>query len=180
MPFAAWSSDGDHSGHNHDAATVQHGDIIIKGAWTRQTPPGAKVGGGYLTITNEGQTADRLTGGAAAFAASVEIHEMSVNDGVMKMAELADGLEIEPGQTVVLKPGGFHIMFMGLSEIPMEGDTVNVTLTFANAGEVSLNMPVAAIGATSLDGKANAHGGHNHSHGDHTHDHDHDHGTESN
>ncbi|EFL89508.1 copper chaperone PCu(A)C [Ahrensia sp. R2A130] len=127
--------------------TVKVGDLEIVGAWTRQTPPNAKVGGGYLTVTNNGTTADRLIGGSANFAGRVEVHEMSVTDGIMKMAELKDGLTIEPGATVQLKPGSFHLMFMEMKASPKEGDTVPVTLTFANAGEVTVQMPVAAIGA---------------------------------
>lgn len=139
---------------------VKVGDLELKGAWTRQTPPNAKVGGGYVTITNNGTTADRLVGGSAEFAGRVEVHEMSVTDGVMKMAELKDGLTIEPGQTVELKPGSFHLMFMSMKETPKQGDTVSVTLTFANAGEAVVEMPVAAIGAGSPKGKTMDHSGH--------------------
>ena len=127
------------------------GDITVSAAWTRQTPPGAKVAGGYLTLTNKGTEPDRLIGGMAAFAGRVEIHEMAVTDGVMRMAPVEGGLVVPPGGTVVLKPGGFHVMFMDLRESPQEGDTVPVTLTFERAGDILVEMPVAAIGAPSPD-----------------------------
>ena len=163
---------GDHSPIQHASMkmgeTVKVGDIELKGAWTRQTPPNAKVGGGYVTITNTGETADRLIGGSAEFAGRVEVHEMSVTDGVMKMAELKNGLTIEPGQTVQLKPGSFHIMFMAMKETPKEGDTVSVTLTFAKAGDAVVKMPVAAIGAGAPKGMKMDHSGHGHSGHDHS------------
>ena len=137
-----------------DDATVTAGDLSITKAWTRQAPPRARVGGGYLTITNNGSEADRLVGGAAAFAGRVEIHEMAVTDGVMRMAPIEGGLEIAPGATVELKPGGYHVMFMAMTESPTEGDTVPVTLVFERAGEVTVRMPVAAIGAKTMGGEA--------------------------
>ena len=138
-----------------DATMV--GDLKIENAWTRATPPRAKVGGGYVTITNTGSEADRLVSGSVAFAGVVEIHEMAVTDGVMKMRPLADGLEIPAGETVTLKPGGFHIMFMKLKEGLVEGETVSATLTFEKAGPVELKFQVAPVGA-----KKSGHGGHTH------------------
>ena len=134
--------------------TATIGDIRIEAAWTRQTPPGARAGGGYATITNTGTEPDVLIGGSAPFTNRFEVHEMSVTDGVMRMAELADGLAIPPGETVELRPGGFHLMFIDMTEPPVEGTTVPVTLEFARAGTVTLDLPVAAIGATAPDGAA--------------------------
>ena len=134
----------DHADH---ASMTTHGTLQLIDPWTRQTPPGARVAGGYVTIVNEGDTADRLTGGSAPFAGRVEIHTMSVEDGVMRMAKLPDGLAVAPGETVELKPGGLHIMFMDLITPPREGEPVEVTLTFEKAGPVRLTLPVAPIGA---------------------------------
>ena len=131
--------------------TAKAGDLTISAAWTRQAPPGAKVGGGYLVVRNDGTEPDRLIGGAAAFAGRVEIHEMAVSDGVMRMAPIEGGLEIAPGATVELKPGGYHVMFMEMTDTPRRGDTVPVTLTFQRAGDVTVQMPVAAIGAPGPD-----------------------------
>ena len=146
------------------SAPVAVGDLVIRDAWTRQSPPGARAGGGYATITNNGGAADRLIGGSTPFSERFEVHEMSVTDGVMRMGEIDGGLEIGPGETVELKPGGFHLMFIDVTEPPVEGDTVPVTLLFERAGEVTLDLPVAAIGATAPDGPAmkggTDHGGH--------------------
>lgn len=129
------------------SATV--GDLAIAAAWVRGTPPGAPVAAGYLTITNRGTASDRLVGGAAPFARRVEVHEMSVADGMMQMRPVADGLEIAPGTTATLSPGGTHVMFIGVTAPPRPGDTVPVTLRFRTAGEVTVAMPVSAVGAQS-------------------------------
>ena len=132
-----------------EGATATIGDLVISDAWTRQSPPGARAGGGYATITNTGTQSDVLVGGSAPFAERFEVHEMSGTDGVMRMAELAEGLAIGPGQTVRLEPGGFHLMFLDMTEPPVAGTRVPVTLRFERAGEVTLDLPVAAIGATA-------------------------------
>jgi copper(I)-binding protein len=116
------------------AADVKAGALEITAAWSRATPKGAKVGGGYLKITNTGTQPDRLTGGSMAAADKVEVHEMSMKNGVMKMQELANGLEIKPGETVELKPGGLHLMFVNLKKPLTEGEHVKATLNFAKAG----------------------------------------------
>jgi copper(I)-binding protein len=81
------------------------GNLEIDRPWSRATPKGAKVASGYVKITNSGSTPDRLIGGTFAPSRVVELHEMSVERGVMKMRELKGGLEIKPGATVELKPG---------------------------------------------------------------------------
>jgi copper(I)-binding protein len=90
------------------------GDIEIVHPWTRATPPAARAGGGYLTVTNHGQTADRLVGVSSPASGRVEIHTMEVAGGAMKMREFPDGLAIPPGKTVKLEPGGFHLMLIDL------------------------------------------------------------------
>ena len=137
---------------------VTHGALRIENAWTRQTPPGARAGGGYVTITNTGEEVDRLIGGSAPFAERFELHEMSVADGGMRMKEIEGGLAIGPGETVVLEPGGAHLMFLGLTEPPVAGSKVAVTLRFERAGEVTLDAWVAPIGARSPDATASGHG----------------------
>jgi periplasmic copper chaperone A len=138
--------------------TYKVGALVIVAPWTRATPGGAQVGGGYLVVTNTGAEADRLIGGSLPIATSVEVHEMSMADGVMKMRKLDKGLEIEPGQTVELKPGGYHIMFMGLREGLKQGQPVKGTLVFEKAGTVEVEYRVAPIGAQSGDaGKKKQH-----------------------
>ncbi|KTT92292.1 hypothetical protein NS44R_14720, partial [Mammaliicoccus sciuri] len=112
------------------AEDVKAGDLVITQAWTRATPNGAKIGGGYLTIENKGTTPDRLVSGTADVAGKVEVHEMSMDNGVMKMRALDKGLAIEPGKTVKLAPGGYHLMMFDLKNPLKQGDKVPVTLEF--------------------------------------------------
>ncbi|MDE2332381.1 MAG: copper chaperone PCu(A)C, partial [Bradyrhizobium sp.] len=118
------------------AQEVKAGDLVITQAWTRATPNGAKIGGGYLTIENKGSTPDRLLGGSTDAAGRVEVHQMTTKDGVMTMRPLGDGLTIDPGKTVKLAPGGYHLMMFDLKNPLKQGDTVPVTLKFEKAGEV--------------------------------------------
>src|SRR5579872_6293206 len=129
------------------ADDVKVGNLVITQAWSRATPGGAKVGGGYLTITNQGPTPDRLIGGSSEVAAKVQVHEMSMNNGVMTMRPVEQGLVIEPGKTVKLSPGGFHLMLLDLKGPLKQGEKVPVTLEFERAGKISLMFDVEGIGA---------------------------------
>jgi copper(I)-binding protein len=129
------------------AEEVRAGDLVIMQAWSRATPGGAKVGGGYLTIENKGSTPDRLIGGSAEVAGKVQIHEMAMNNGVMTMRPLDKGLVIEPGKTVRLAPGGYHLMLLELKGPLKQGDKVPLTLEFEKAGKVSLSLDVQGVGA---------------------------------
>jgi periplasmic copper chaperone A len=129
------------------ADEVKAGDLVITQAWSRATPGGAKVGGGYLTIENKGAAPDRLIGGSADIADKVQVHEMSMNNGVMTMRQLEKGLVIEPGKTVKLAPGGYHLMLLDLKGALKQGDQLPITLEFEKAGKVSLSLDVQSIGA---------------------------------
>ncbi|RYG00758.1 MAG: copper chaperone PCu(A)C [Caulobacteraceae bacterium] len=139
----------------HQAEVVVLGPIEITGAFTRATLPNAPVGGGFLTITNKGAEADRLVSVSTDIAKEAQIHEMAMEGDVMKMRQLKEGLEIPAGETVVLEPGGFHLMFMGLTGAIAEGDVVPVTLTFEKAGTVTVDL---TAGATAADAPAHNHG----------------------
>lgn len=125
------------------------GAIKIEVPWTRATPTGAKVAGGFMKITNTGTDPDRLIGGTATVAGKFEVHEMAMIDSVMKMRELDGGLEIKPGQSVELRPGSYHVMFMDMSQTLKEGDKVKGTLVFAKAGKIDVEYTVRALGAQS-------------------------------
>lgn len=125
------------------------GTIVVEKPFSRATPGGARVGVGYLTIINKGTTADRLVSATSPSAEKVEIHEMKMDDGVMKMRELAGGVPIEPGKRSMLAPGGNHLMLMGLKAPLKEGEKVPVTLTFEKAGKVDVALDVMGIGAQS-------------------------------
>lgn len=129
------------------------GELVITQPWSRATAGGAKVGAGYLTITNKGTASDRLVGGSLPQAGRFEIHEMKMEDGVMKMRPLAGGLEIKPGETVKLAPGGYHIMFMNLKEPLKQGETLKGELQFEKAGTVAVEYEVGSIAAKKPEAK---------------------------
>ncbi len=135
------------SGTRSHAEDISAGGLKISAAWARATPKGAPVGGGYLTITNTGTAADRLIGGTSDAATRFEIHDMSMDNGVMKMRPVDAGIEIKPGQTVELKPGGYHVMFVGLKKTFVQGDHVKAILKFEKAGDVPVDFSVEGIGA---------------------------------
>ena len=141
------------------AEDIKAGDLVISQAWSRATPNGARIGGGYLTIENKGTAADRLVGGSGDIAGRVEVHEMAVNNGVMTMRPLDKGLAIEPGKTVKLAPGGYHLMMFDLKGPLKQGDKVPVTLEFEKAGKVTLSLDVQGVGAQAPGGGMD-HSGH--------------------
>jgi len=134
------------------AQEVKAGDLVITQPWSRATPGGAKIAGGFLTIENKGAVPDRLVSGAGDIAGKVEIHEMAMNNGVMTMRPLDKGLVIEPGKTVKLAPGGYHLMLMDLKQPFKQGDKVPVTLEFEKAGKVALSLDVQGVGAQAPAG----------------------------
>jgi periplasmic copper chaperone A len=134
------------------ADDVKAGDLVISQAWSRATPNGAKIGGGYLTIENKGSAPDRLIGCSSDLAGSVQVHEMTVINGVMKMRPLDGGLTIDPGKTVKLAPGGYHLMLMELKGPLKQGDKLPVMLEFEKAGKVQVSLDVASIGAQAPAG----------------------------
>src|SRR4029078_12271937 len=109
---------------------------------SRATPGGAKVAGGFLTIENKGTAPDKLISVSADIAGKAEFHEMATDNGVMKMRALDKGLAIEPGKTVKLAPGGYHLMLQELKGPFKEGEKVPVTLTFEKAGKVAVSLDV--------------------------------------
>src|SRR5262245_9944812 len=139
------------------AADYNVGSIAIGNPWTRATPKGATVAGAYMSISNKGSAPDRLVGGSAAVAGHFEVHSMVMEQGVAKMRPVEGGLEIKPGETVELKPGGFHVMLTGLKQPLQKGAKVKGTLEFEKAGKVEIEYAVEALGAT-----APAAGGHQH------------------
>ncbi len=123
--------------------------LVIDHPWARATPPAAQVAGGYMTIRNTGDEADRLVSATAEIAGRTAIHEMVVADGVMTMRPLEEGIEIPAGGSVELKPGSFHIMLMDLAHPLVEGKTFEGTLTFENAGDVDVTYAIAPIGSAA-------------------------------
>jgi uncharacterized protein YcnI len=150
------------------AAAAQAGDIVVKQAWSRATPSGAKVASGYLTIENKGPAPDRLLGGSSDAAAKVEVHEMATRDGVMTMRELEGGLAIAPATTVKLAPGGYHLMLTDITKPLKPGDTITVTLDFEKAGKKAVTLRVLGIGAKEPDSSVPSDGTMDHEKMDHS------------
>lgn len=123
------------------------GTLEIGRPWTRATPATAQSGGGFLTVTNKGTMPDRLIAARSTASDKVEVHEMRMDGDVMRMRELEKGLEIPAGATVMLKPGGYHIMFMGLKAPFAKDARVPVTLVFEKAGSIDIVLDVEALGA---------------------------------
>lgn len=140
------------AGWSVQAAEVKAGDLVISQAWSRATPNGAKIGAGYLTIENKGATADKLIGATADISGHIEVHEMSMNNGVMKMRPVEGGLAIDPGKTVKLSPNGYHLMIMDLRSPLKQGEKVPVTLDFEKAGKVTVMLDVQGVGAQRPSG----------------------------
>jgi periplasmic copper chaperone A len=121
---------------------IAHDGVHIEDAWARFLP-GARTGVVYMTIENHSTTDDRLTAAISRIAERVELHQsMTGDDGMATMTASPDGMPIAGGATARLEPGGWHLMFMGLTTIPADGETVPVTLVFDHAGEVTLDIPV--------------------------------------
>lgn len=134
----------------HDAKL---GDLVIQHPWLRATPNGAQVAGGYLTVVNRGSVAETLIGGSLEAAGRFALHDMTVENGVMKMRP-AGTLTIPPGGSLTLSPAGTHIMFTDLKHGLKKGEEVDGTLSFAPAGTVSIRFTVEGIGARAPAGEA--------------------------
>lgn len=126
---------------------VEIGSLKIGHPWTRATPKGADVAGGFMTINNTGTTDDRLISISVSGVKRAEIHEMSMDNGMMKMRPLSNGLALPAGKKIELKPGSYHVMLIGLSDPFIEGDYIKATLSFEKAGTVEIEFVVEAQGA---------------------------------
>lgn len=122
--------------------------VKVQAAWTKATPPGAKVGSGYLVLQNTGERDDRLLRIEALFAERIEIHSISVDNGLMQMRPLDAPLVIPNREEIRLEPGGLHLMMIGLKEPLREGTKVQVTFHFERSGALVVDLPVAKSGAT--------------------------------
>jgi copper(I)-binding protein len=129
------------------AADYKAGSLEISDPWSRATPKGSSVAAGYMTIRNTGSTPDRLISGSSDVTSKFEVHEMKMENGVAKMRPVKGGLEIKPGETVELKPGSFHVMFVGLKKPLSAGDHFKATLVFEKAGTVGVDYDVLAMGS---------------------------------
>lgn len=142
------------------------GNIAVGHAYARATVPGQPSAGAYISIENKGKEADTLKSISTPVAKSAEVHTMAMDGDVMKMRE-AGSIDIKPSEKIAMTPGnGYHIMLMGLSKPLKSGDHFPMTLTFAKAGKVEVNVEVEAMNAGngnngsdmgSMGGKAAGH-----------------------
>jgi len=122
--------------------------LRVSNPFVRATPPGAKVAGAFMSIENQGKEADRLVAASSPVAGAVEIHEMTTEGGLMKMRAVK-GIDLKPGATVELRPGGYHVMLEDLKQPLKQGDQIPVLLTFEKAGVVEVKVHVEAMGAAT-------------------------------
>jgi len=127
------------------AAEYRLGQLVIEAPWVRASPPGASTAAGFLTIRNQSNSPARLVAISAAFAARAEIHEMKMAGDVMQMRPI--DLEIAPGASAELAPGGQHLMFMGLTGKLNPGGRETIRLEFEGMGEIEVEFSVEPVGA---------------------------------
>ena len=130
-------------------ATSVFAQVRIEDAWSRATPPGAKVGAGYMKIS--ASVADRLIGASSPVAARVELHVSEQKGDVMRMRQVK-AYDIPVGGVFELSPGGAHLMLVDLKAPLMAGAKVPLTLRFEKAGEVKVELQVRALGASGHQG----------------------------
>jgi copper(I)-binding protein len=143
---------------NADARDYMQGSLEIDHPWARATPDGAKNGAAYVTLKNNGKEPDTLISVQTNAADRAEVHEHVHEGGVMKMRPVSGGVSVPPGETVSFKPGGYHIMLLGLKQKLDDGKTLPLKLTFAKAGEVDVEVSIEKTG----EPKASEHHDHMH------------------
>ena len=126
------------------AETYQHGNLTIYEGRIRPTINSSATAA-YLTIHNHGSSDDRLIAVSTQVAGLAQIHSMTIENGIMKMRPLNEGIIIPAGKSVILKPHGLHLMLMRLTKPLKEGEHIEVILTFENHGTITLNLPVKKI-----------------------------------
>jgi len=131
------------SAHNYRLNT-----LTIDHPFARATPPGAKSGGAFLVVDNAGKVPDRLLRASSPAAGAVELHQMAMDNGIMKMRALS-AMDVPPGGRLELKPGGFHLMMIDIKQPFKTGDHVPLTLTFEKAGSIDVVLEVESMGAAA-------------------------------
>lgn len=128
------------------AALPAWAQVSVEQPWSRATPPGAKIGVGFLRLKNAGDAAERVIGASSPVARRVEMHVTSRDGDVMKMRQ-AESFEIPAGGSFELKPGGAHLMLMGLERPLAQGERVPLTLQLESGGALQVELTVEALGA---------------------------------
>ncbi len=129
------------------AVAAKSGGVRVENAWTRAVPAVAPVAGGFLTVVNDGDGADRLLRIETDIAQRVEIHQMRNDGGVMRMRALPEGVVVPAHGRVELKPGGYHLMLIQPKRALVEGGRFEATLVFQRAGRVKATFDVRGMDA---------------------------------
>jgi copper(I)-binding protein len=129
------------------APKAQPAGVTVQDAWARASAGAATTGAAYVTLKG-GAEADRLVSVSTPLTRMAQVHESSMEGGMMRMREVP-GIAIPPGQTVTFKPGGYHVMLMELKAPLKAGETFPLTLTFEHAAPVTVSVPVRPIGAAA-------------------------------
>lgn len=128
------------------AAAADPAGITVEQSWARASAPGSKTAAAYMTVINNSGVADRLVGASTPVANRAQFHIENDDNGVMRMREVS-AIDIEPGARFSFKPGGTHVMLVGVKEPLREGETLPLTLDFEKAGKIQVNIPIGKPGA---------------------------------
>ena len=131
---------------NEAHAQTSTNTITVEQAWVRATPSGAQTGAAYMTLINNGASADRLVSAATPAAEQVQFHRQTEDNGVSRMREVHN-VELSPGGKVIFKPGQMHMMIVGLKQPLKEGQSFPLTLQFEKAGPMDVTVPIEKVGA---------------------------------
>lgn len=125
------------------SAAASAGNITVDDPYLRVSRPNAPTGAAFMSVVNAGDTSDRLLSASSNAAKRVELHtHQKVGDGIMKMMEIEDGIDIAAGEEHVLQRGGDHVMLMGLVAPLSQGDEITIVLEFEHAGKIEVIVPV--------------------------------------
>lgn len=134
------------------SASLAHGyktgSLSIQHPWSRETSAGQSVGGGFMVVTNASAKPDRLVSATTPVAKEVQLHTMSMEGGIMRMRQVSGGITVPAKGKLEMKPGGYHLMFMGLNRPLKKGERFPVTLRFERAGSLKVQFAVQAVGST--------------------------------
>ncbi|MEZ5669649.1 MAG: DUF1775 domain-containing protein [Alphaproteobacteria bacterium] len=150
---------GDHPHGDHGPMAMdgmQVGDLTVSGAFARASVVATSAA--YLSIANAGDADDRLVAASSPAAGRVELHTMAMNDGVMQMTPLADGVPVPAHGAATLAPGGMHVMLLDLHGPLQEGGMLTLTLVFEHAGTLTVDVPILRPGAGVEDMERHMHG----------------------
>lgn len=123
---------------------TQAADLTIDNAMARAVPPTAKMSAAFMTLTNNANTDLAVLSAESSVAKAVELHNNTMSDGKMKMRQV-NQIDLPANQTTELKPGGLHVMLIGLNKALVEGETIDLTLNFSDGSSEALEIPIQQI-----------------------------------